>query len=149
MLPEKKVKELIGLMNSISSVRIPALKPVFELFNMTMDEFMVDYLIQVGTSPKSKDEFKEIYIKLKNTDDGFKDHWETLMITGFIHVESNERRDLYSLTPIFPGWIEFYITGPENEQRKAVVEKFMEFYDNMYTMNKFPMRQINDYKSLK
>lgn len=36
MLPKKKVKELIELMNSISSVKIPTLTPVFELFDMTM-----------------------------------------------------------------------------------------------------------------
>lgn len=148
MLPKKKVKELIELMNSISSVKIPTLTPVFELFDMTMDENMVDYLIQVGITPKNKTQLQEIYYQLfgENEKDWNK-YWDHLMVTGFIHVESNERRDLFSLTPIFPGWIEFYITGPENEQRKAVVEKFMEFYDYMYSMTKFPMRQINDYKS--
>mgnify|MGYP003293508574 CR=1 FL=1 len=64
MLPEKKVKELIGLMNSISSVRIPAMKEVFDLFNMTMDEFMVDFLIKGGTTPKSMEELKSIYVEL-------------------------------------------------------------------------------------
>ena len=149
MLPEKKVKELIGLMNSISSVKIPAMKEVFELFEMTMDEFMVDFLTLVGTSPKSLQELKEIYIQLHHNEDGWEEFNDKVNLCGFIHVESNERRDLYSLTPIFPGWIEFYIVGPENEQRKAVVTKFMEFYDNMFTMNKFPMRQLNDYKSMK
>ena len=109
---------------------------------------MVDYLIQVGITPKNKTQLQEIYYKLfgENEKDWNK-YWDHLMVTGFIHVESNERRDLFSLTPIFPGWIEFHITGPENEQRKAVEEKFMEFYDYMYSMNKFLMRQINDYKS--
>lgn len=149
MLPEKKVKELIGLMNSISSVKIPTLPPVFELFDMTMDENMVDYLIQVGTTPKTKEQLKTIYNNLfDENEEAWNKYWDHLMLTGFIHVESNERRDLFSLTPIFPGWIEFYITGPENEQRKKVVEKFMEFYDYMYSMNKFPMRQINDYKTM-
>lgn len=150
MLPKEKVKKLIELMNSISSVKIPTLSPVFDLFNMTMDEHMVDYLTEVGTTPKTKEELKVIYNRLFNDDvNEWNKYWDHLMLTGFIHVESNERRDLYSLTPIFPGWIEFYITVPENEQRKAVVEKFMEFYDYMYSMNKFPMRQINDYKTIK
>lgn len=64
MLPKKKVKELIELMNSISSVKIPTLTPVFELFDMTMDENMVDYLIQVGITPKNKTQLQEIYYQL-------------------------------------------------------------------------------------
>ena len=80
---EKKVRELIGLMNSISSVRIPAMKPVFELFNMTMDDFMVDYLIEVGTSPKSKEELKDISLDLDAVDLEQKEIYDSLANEAF------------------------------------------------------------------
>ena len=48
-LPEKKVKKLIGMMNSLTQVKIPPMKPILEIFDMAMDEKTLDYLLRVGT----------------------------------------------------------------------------------------------------
>ena len=41
-LPEKKVKELIALMNSKSTASVPAAKPIIEMFGISMDEKVLD-----------------------------------------------------------------------------------------------------------
>ena len=52
MLPEKKVLQLIDMMNSMSSANIPAKKPILEMFDLAMDEKTLDYLIAMGTHSK-------------------------------------------------------------------------------------------------
>ena len=46
-LPEKRLKELINLMNSKSTASIPAAKPIIEMFNMAMDEKTMEYPAQL------------------------------------------------------------------------------------------------------
>ena len=56
MLPETKVKTLIDKMNSMSGASIPAQKPIIEMFNLAMDEKMLDYLLGIGTEYHTKEE---------------------------------------------------------------------------------------------
>ena len=150
MLPEEKVIQLIEKMNSITSVAIPPQKPVIELFDLAMDEKMVDYLLAVGCEVHTLAQLKEIYFSLFEKDEEAWDaHWKEVMLRGFIHQESHEERDKWILTPIFPGWIEFFTLGPKDPVRDAVVEKFMEFWGQLTLMNKFPFRQISDSKMKK
>lgn len=149
-LPEEKVKQLIELMNSITSVAIPPQQPVLELFDLAMDEKMVDYLIKVGTTTHSLAELKEIYMDMYgNDEEAWNAHWNEIMLRGFIHQDSHEERDTWILTPIFPGWIEFFTLGPKDALRDAVMVKFMEFWKQLTVMNKFPFRQISDFKTKK
>ena len=48
-------------------------------------------------------------------DNGWNEHLEELKLMSFIHPKNNEERHLYELSPIFPGWVEFYTCGPANE----------------------------------
>lgn len=150
MLPEEKVKQLIEMMNSITSVVIPPQQPVLELFDIAMDEKMVDFLLQVGTSVHTLAELKEIYYQMYGeSEEEWKAYWDLIQLRGFIHQESHEERDKWILTPIFPGWIEFFTLGPKDETRDAVMVKFMEFWQQLTLMNKFPFRQISDSKMKK
>ena len=148
MLDTKKVKELIGMMNSMSNSSIPAQKPIIEMFNLAMDEKMLDYLLAMNTKQYTIDELKQLYIQMYG-DNGWNEHLEELKLMSFIHPKNNEERHLYELSPIFPGWVEFYTSGPANEKRRAILEKFMEFWGILKKMNVFPMRQLNDLKSEK
>ena len=150
MLPKDKVEQLIGMMNSITSVAIPPQPPIIELFDLAMDEKMLDYLLKVGTSVHTLDELKQIYLAtFSDGEEGWNKHWDEVMLRGFIHQESHEERDKFILTPIFPGWIEFFTLGPRDSQRDAVIEKFMEFWKQLTIMNKFPFRQLSDGKMKK
>ena len=147
-LPEKKVKQLIDLMNSMSSANIPAKKPILEMFDIAMDEKMLDYLIAMGTKPHTVGQLRNGYHKMYG---GTKEDWEAfkseLFTMAFVHPFSEEERDLYVLSPIFPGWIEFATGGPLTEKRAAVINKFVEFWGVLRTMNVLPMRFLNDYKT--
>ena len=72
-LPEKKVLQLVDLMNSMSSANIPAKKPILEMFDIAMDEKMLDYLIAMGTKPHTIGQLRNGYHKMYG---GTKEDWE-------------------------------------------------------------------------
>ena len=149
-LPEKKVKQLIDMMNSMSSASIPAKKPILEMFDIAMDEKMLDYLIAMGTKPHTVGQLRNGYHKMYGgTKEDWDAFWEELLTMAFVHPHSETERHLYELSPIFPGWIEFATGGPLTEKRAAVINKFVEFWGVLKTMNVLPMRFLNDYKTAK
>lgn len=149
-LPEKKVKELIDLMNSMSSASIPAQKPIIEMFNLAMDEKMLDYLLAIGTKYHTKEQLEDIYHRLYGgTEKEWEDYWDEIITMSFVHPKSNEERHIYGLSPIFPGWVEFYTSGPMNEKREAILSKFMEFWGVLKKLNFGPMRLLSNYKGVK
>lgn len=149
-LPEKKVKDLIGLMNSMSSAAIPAQKPIIEMFNLAMDEKMLDYLLNIGTQYHTKKELKDIYHKMYGgNDEDWEIHWNEVITMSFVHPKSNEERHMFGLSPIFPGWVEFYTSGPMDEKREAILSKFMEFWDILKKLNFGPIRLFTNYKGVK
>ncbi|MBE6113966.1 MAG: 4Fe-4S dicluster domain-containing protein [Erysipelotrichaceae bacterium] len=148
MLPEEKVKLLINKMNSMSSAAIPAKKPIIEMFNLAMDEKMLDYLLKVGTDYHTVDQLQEIYHEMYGGDqEEWNAYWAEILTMSFMHPKNNEERHLYGLSPIYPGWVEFYTSGPVNEKRKAILMKFMEFWAVLKEKNKFPYAFLNDYRA--
>ena len=76
-LPEKKVKELIALMNSKSTASVPAAKQIVEMFGMAMDEKTLDYLLLAGQETHTIPELKEIYHQMYGGDDAsWEDFWQ-------------------------------------------------------------------------
>lgn len=147
-LPETKVKQLIKLMNSMSSASIPAQKPIIEMFNIAMDEKMLDYLIALGKDYYDIEGLKNVYERLYG-EQGWEELCQEIFEMSFVHPKSNEERHLYSLSPIFPGWVEFYTSGPINKKRQAILDKFMEFWTILKKLNIMPVRMLTDYKALK
>ena len=149
-LPEKKIKQLIDLMNSVSSASIPAQKPILEMFDLAMDEKMLDYLIKLGTTPHTIQELETIYYEMYGgSNEEWKAFWNEVITKSFVHPKSNEERHLFLLSPIFPGWVEFYTSGPLDENRAAVLNKFMEFWGILKQLNFGPMRLLTNYKGMK
>lgn len=141
-LPENKVKELIALMNSVSNGGIPPQKPILELFDLAMDEQMVDYLLAVGNAPKTVEELQAIYDARGGTD--WATFWERVLAMSFLHPKNHTERHLYQITPIFPGWVEFFTAGPRTPEREAVLNQFMEFWNSLRNLNHSPMREMFD-----
>jgi len=54
-----------------------------------------------------------------DTKEHWKNHLEKMLLMSFIHSKNNEKRHLYKLSPIFPGWVEFYTSGPTNEKKTS------------------------------
>lgn len=149
-LPKKKVKQIIDLMNEMSEASLLPLSQVYELIDIAMNEKMLDYLIAIGTNYHTKDELKEIYeATFGNEDNEFESYFEEMKLMSFIHAKNHEERHLYGLTPIFPGWVEFYTGGETNPKREALLRKFMEFYERADGFNVGPMRYILNQHNLK
>lgn len=151
-LPEKKVKQLIALMNSTSEVKIPPMKPILECFDMAMDEQMLDYLLTVGTKLHTLDELKAIYGRmyatgLENYDEQWNAFWAKIFEMSF--VIPSEDRSKYILASIFPGWIEMSVSGPLNEKRRAILNRFMDFWSILKKLNIPPVRMLTNYKGMK
>ena len=141
-LPETKVKELIALMNSVSNGGIPPQPPILELFDLAMDEQTVDYLLAVGNEPKTVEELEAIYTDLGG--DNWPAFWEHILQMSFLHPKNHTERHLYQITPIFPGWVEFFTAGPRTPEREAVLNKFLEFWNSLRSYNRSPMREMLD-----
>lgn len=146
-LTESKVVELIGKMNSVSGSAIPPQPPIVEMFNIAMDEKMLDYLLAVGTEPHTVAELEAIYRAQGHED--WEAHWKQVLQMSFVHPYSDTQRHLYQLSPIFPGWVEFFTAGPDDPKRFAVLNKFMEFWGMLKLMNRSPMREMSDGATLK
>ena len=147
MLPENKLKELIGMMNSVSGSAIPPQPPILEMFDIAMDEKMLDYLLAVGTEPHTVAELEAIYRAQGHED--WAQHWKEVLQMSFVHPYTDTQRHLYQLSPIFPGWVEFFTAGPDDPKRFAVLNKFMEFWSMLKLMNRSPMREMSDGATLK
>ena len=144
---EKKVKQLINLMNSMSNTHIMAHKSIIEMFNIAMDEKMVDYLLRLGNNYYTKEELKDVYVELYGKD-GLDEFYGELMNMSLVHPKSDEERHLYGVSPIFPGWVEFYTSGPMNPKRQAILEKFIEFWSLLEKLNIGPIRFFWDQKTI-
>ena len=147
-LPEKRVKELIALMNSKSTASIPAAKPIIEMVNLAMDEKTMEYLLKAGQEKHTVAELKAIYHEMYGGDDvRWQDYWEnTILMYSFFHPYDEKDRDIYELSPIFPGWVEFTVGGPINEKRAAILNKFMEFWGILKKANIGPVRYLTNLK---
>ena len=145
-LPEKKVKKLIGMMNSITQVKIPPMKPILEIFDMAMDEKMLDYLLRVGVEEHTMKELKKLYVRMYGKEDYEKNwasFWKELYEMSFL-LPGEKDSSRFMLATIFPGWIELSVSGQLNEKRAAIIEKFMDFWDLLRKVNIAPVRMLTD-----
>lgn len=150
-LPENKVVQLIDMMNTLSNGGgIPAQPPIIQMFNEAMDEKMLDYLIKMGTEPHTVPQLRALYHEMYGgTQADWDEFWKEMMVMSYVHCYNDIDRHLYQMTPIFPGWVELFTAGPSSPKRQAVLTKFMEFWGMLKILNKSPMREMSDAKTLK
>ena len=150
-LPEKKVKQLLGMMNAMSTVKIPEHKAVLECFDLAMDEQMLDYLLKVGTEPHTVPQLEALYHEMYHGDiEAWEAWWTELMAMCFVHPRNNDDRVNYILAPFFPGWIEMSVGGPLNPKREAILRKFFEFWEgSLIESNTMPIRFLTNLRGVK
>ena len=150
-LPEKKVKKLIGMMNSLTQVKIPPMKPILEIFDMAMDEKTLDYLLRVGTEEHTLRDLKKLYIRMYGRADynaNWENFWKEIYEMSFL-IPGEEDSEKFLLATIFPGWIELSVSGPLNNKRAAIIEKFMTFWDLLRRVNIAPIRMLTDIQGMR
>ncbi len=127
------------------------MKPILEIFDMAMDEKILDYLIALGVEEHSSEELKALYINLYGQDDfdqNWDAFWKEIYEMSFV-IPGEKDSDKYLLATIFPGWIELSVSGELNEKRAAIIEKFMEFWNLLKKINIAPIRMLMDAQSMK
>ncbi len=150
-LPEKKVKELIKMMNTLTESKIPPMKPIIECFEIGMNEKMLDYLLRCGVEEHSMEELKQIYIDMygkKNFDAEWDSFWQEIYEMSFL-IPGEKDSTKFLLATIFPGWIELSVSGPLNEKRQAIIEKFMTFWTLLKKLNIPPVRFLTNIQGVR
>ncbi len=151
-LDEKKVKRLIGIMNEMTSVEIPPMKPIIRCFELGMDEDILEYLLRVGTSRHSKETLHQLFDtmlamgEISNARD-WPQFWNELMVMSFLIP--SEHSDEYELASIFPGWIELATSGAPTKKRQDIMESFMEFWEILKTLNVGPLRFMTNMQGVR
>ena len=147
-LPEKKVRDLIKLMNSVSKFHLPAVKPLMDCFDLAMDERTLDFLLAAGTGPYTRQELKTVYERLfrpEDPDGEWPPFLGEILQMSFIYPTPDNSQ--YLLAPIFPGWIELSSSGvgEPDEKRKAILARFMDYWQLLRLINIPPVRMWDNY----
>lgn len=118
----KKAVELGKLMNSKSKLSVPLVKCIIECFEIVFDEQDIDYMLLMKDGYYSRDELKELW---QLDGEAFEKVFTSIRDKGGIWESRQE--GVYDITPIFPGWVELYASGPLNDKRRRLLIKFAEF----------------------
>ncbi len=132
---KEKIKKLGAYMNGNSKFEVPMIPGILACFELLLSEKEVDYLLMVENGSYTKQGLQELW---QMPDEEFAPFFKNLADKAFIW----QRRGVgeYELTPIFPGWIELYCSGEQNDTRKKVLERFGELEDLLKWLNIPPIR---------
>lgn len=132
---KEKAVQLGKLMNTKSTFSVPLIKVILECFEIAFTETDIDRLLMAGEGEYTKEELRQLW-GLGAAD--FEEYFNNIMVTGALWPRRTA--GLYELAPIFPGWIEIYASGPENETRRQLIKKFSEFENVLKMLNIPPVR---------
>ncbi len=132
---KEKAVQLGKLMNTKSTFSVPLIKVILECFEIAFTETDIDRLLMVGEGEYTKEELRQLW-GLGAAD--FEEYFNHITVTGALWPRRTA--GLYELAPIFPGWIEIYASGPENDTRRQLIKKFSEFESVLKMLNIPPVR---------
>ncbi len=132
---KEKAAQLGKLMNTKSTFSVPLIKVILECFEIAFTETDIDRLLMVGEGEYTKEQLRQLW-GLGAAD--FEEYFNHITVTGALWPR--RQAGLYELSPIFPGWIEIYASGPENETRRQLIKKFSEFENVLKMLNIPPVR---------
>lgn len=132
---KEKAVQLGKLMNTKSTFSVPLIKVILECFEIAFTETDIDRLLMAGEGEYTKEELRQLW-GLGAAD--FEEYFNHITVTGALWPRRTA--GLYELAPIFPGWIEIYASGPENDTRRQLIKKFSEFENVLKMLNIPPVR---------
>ena len=132
---KEKAVQLGKLMNTKSTFSVPLIKVILECFEIAFAETDIDRLLMVGEGEYTKEELRQLW-GLGAAD--FEEYFNHIIVAGALWPR--KMAGVYELAPIFPGWIEIYASGPENETRRQLIKKFSEFENVLKMLNIPPVR---------
>lgn len=132
---KEKATQLGRIMNTKSTFSVPVIKVILECFEIAFTETDIDRLLMVGEGEYTKEQLGKLW-GLQSGE--FEEYFNYITNAGALWPR--KRSGLYELAPIFPGWIEIYASGPENEKRRQLIKKFSEFENVLKMLNIPPVR---------
>lgn len=132
---KEKAAQLGKLMNTKSTFSVPLIKVILECFEIAFTETDIDRLLMVGEGEYTKEQLSQLWGLDAAEFEEYFNH-----ITNIGALWPRRQAGLYELSPIFPGWIEIYASGPENEKRRQLIKKFSEFENVLKMLNIPPVR---------
>lgn len=141
---KEKAVALGKMMNSKSTMNIPLVKCILECFEIVFTEKDIDYMLLMGEGFYTKDELR---LKWNLSGEEFESVFKSICDKGGIWQSKKE--GVYDLAPIFPGWVELFASGPQNDIRKALIVKFSEFEDLLKSLNIAPVRMYMNHVNTK
>lgn len=131
---KEKIITLGKYMNGNSKFHIPLVQSIIDCFEIVMTEEDIDYLLKLENGAYTKEELQTLWAL---DDAEFEKVFEQLMSKSLMWQTTKGK---YELIPIFPGWIEMYASGPLNDTRKQLIQKFGEFEELLKKLNIPPVR---------
>lgn len=132
---KEKATRLGKIMNSKSKMNVPLVRCILECFEIVFDEEDLDYMLMMKDGFYTKEQLSDLW---GLSGEEFQRIFSKIRDKGGIW---QSRKDgTYDVTPIFPGWIELYASGPLNDNRKRLISKFAEFEDLLKSLNVAPIR---------
>lgn len=141
---KEKAMQLAKLMNTKSKFNVPIIKVILECFEIAMTEIDLDRLLLVGEKEYTREGLQKLW---QLDDTTFQEYFVYIMERGVLWPRHGDK--IYELSPIFPGWIEIFASGPQNETRNALIKKFSKFEDILKQLNVPPARAYMNYVNQK
>lgn len=137
---KEKATQLAKLMNTKSKFSVPIVKVILECFEIAMTEVDLDRLLLVGEKEYTREELQKLW---QLDDNEFQEYFLYIMERGVLWPRHDDK--IYELSPIFPGWIEIFASGPSNETRSRLIKKFSNFENILKQLNVAPIRAYMNY----
>lgn len=145
---KEKAVRLGKLMNGKSKFAIPLVQCILDCFEIVYTEEEIDCMLLMGAGYYTKEELIALWEKNYGvTGDENVHTFEALYksIKDKGGIWESQKKGVYDLAPIFPGWIELYASGELNDNRKALITKFAEFEELLKKLNIAPVRAYMNY----
>ncbi len=132
---KEKAARLAKIMNTKSTFSVPVIKVILDCFEIAFTETDIDRLLMLGEGSFTDVQLKDLW-QMEKTE--FDEYFPYIISTGALWPR--KQAGIYELAPIFPGWIEIYASGPENEKRRALIKRFSDFENVLKMLNIPPVR---------
>lgn len=142
-----KYKKLANLMNAKSRRKIAVIQGLLDCFECMVTPEEADFLIKIGDK---KLPFEELRAFSDLSDEKYEPFINDIQKKGLIFIDYKEDGKYAELSPVFPGWIEVTLSGPElDKKRQELAVNFGKLLKLKSTLNIAPVRSISNSKTRK
>lgn len=138
-----RLKKLARLMNRKNEMMVPPMTPVLELLDYDIEDGEIDFLIELGTAPRTIEDIAALCGSGIGEARAVVDQF---VKRGFLWTEPGvPNSEKYELTPIVVGWLELQLLGDlDPEKSMEFARRLSNLFAEVKKLNFFPMRNISN-----